>query len=181
MSFLDLTDSSSLISPKMPSTLLDLRSQLLFYKKYHHEQVNVAIHSVFVPTILFSSASMLHRVVLYKDYTLTSLLTTCYASFYLLLNLPVGLLATGLLILMNVAIDSHWVPLTFNQELILFTIGWVCQFIGHGVFEKRRPALLDNLVQSLVLAPYFILFELLFRLGFMPGLKQQLEADVRDS
>lgn len=163
----------------MSSSILDLRSQLLFYKRYHHEKVNVAIHSVMVPTILFSSACMLHRVSLYRDYTLTNLLTVGYAIYYLILSVPIGLLATGLLMLMNLAIDSHWVQFSFSQELAMFTIGWVCQFIGHGVFEKRRPALLDNLVQSLVLAPYFILFELLFKLGFMPELRQQLEEDIR--
>lgn len=163
----------------MSSTLLDLRSQLRFYKRYHHERVNVAIHSVMVPAILFSSASMLHRFALYGNLTLTTLLTVSYAAFYLLLNVPAGLLATGLLLLMNAALDWRWVQLSLTQELVVFTVGWVFQFIGHGVFERRKPALLDNLVQSLVLAPYFILFELLFKLGFMPELRRQLEADVK--
>ncbi|KAG0258594.1 60S ribosomal protein L43 [Mortierella polycephala] len=31
---------------------------------------------------------------------------------------------------------------------------WGAQFIGHGVFEKRAPKALDNLLQALVLGPY---------------------------
>ena len=27
-------------------------------------------------------------------------------------------------------------------------IGWIAQFIGHGVFEGRKPALMDNLLQG---------------------------------
>lgn len=36
---------------------------------------------------------------------------------------------------------------------------WVAQFVGHGVFEGRAPALLDNLVQALFMAPVFVLLE----------------------
>lgn len=160
-------------------TVLDLRSQLRFYKSYHHQTVNVAIHSIFVPTILFSSMCILHRVELYNGFTLTHLLTAGYSVYYLMLCFPVGLLATGVLILTLTGLDRKWIELSLKTELAMFVVGWVCQFIGHGFFEKKKPALLDNLVQSLVLAPYFILFELLFKLGFMPQLKAQLEADVR--
>ncbi|KAI8022755.1 Phenylalanine--tRNA ligase alpha subunit, cytoplasmic [Camellia lanceoleosa] len=34
------------------------------------------------------------------------------------------------------------------------------QFIGHGIFEKRAPALLDNLAQAFLMAPYFVFLEL---------------------
>ena len=37
--------------------------------------------------------------------------------------------------------------------------GWVLQFIGHGVFEGRAPALLDSLDQALITAPLFVLLE----------------------
>lgn len=62
-------------------------------------------------------------------------------------------------------------------------ISWIAQFVGHGVFEGRAPALLDNLVQALFLAPFFVWFEILFSLGYRPDLKNRLnkavEEDVR--
>lgn len=36
---------------------------------------------------------------------------------------------------------------------------WVAQFVGHGVFEKRAPALLDNLFQAIFMAPLFVVIE----------------------
>ena len=48
--------------------------------------------------------------------------------------------------------------------LSLFTFGWIAQFIGHGVFEGKAPALFDNLVQALVSAPFFVHLEVLFDL-----------------
>ena len=60
----------------------------------------------------------------------------------------------------------------------IFVSSWVAQFIGHGVFEGRAPALLDNLVQALVLAPFFVWMEVLFSFGFRPELKSRVDSAV---
>jgi uncharacterized membrane protein YGL010W len=57
-------------------------------------------------------------------------------------------------------------------------VAWILQFIGHGKFEGRAPALLDNLVQALFLAPFFVWFEVLFFLGYRPELKARLDKAV---
>ena len=43
---------------------------------------------------------------------------------------------------------------------------WIAQFIGHGVFEGRAPALLDSLDQALITAPLFVVLEVLFFFGY---------------
>lgn len=62
--------------------------------------------------------------------------------------------------------------------LILHVVSWIAQFIGHGAFEGRAPALLDNLVQALFLAPFFVWMEILFIFGYRPELKGRLEKAV---
>lgn len=57
-------------------------------------------------------------------------------------------------------------------------MSWLAQFIGHGVFEKRAPALLDNLVQAFLLAPLFVWMEILFFFGYRPELKERFEKGV---
>jgi uncharacterized membrane protein YGL010W len=57
----------------------------------------------------------------------------------------------------------------------LFVASWIAQFIGHGVFEKRAPALLDNLFQALVLAPLFVWLEILFYFGYRPELQKRVK------
>ncbi|KAI3908335.1 hypothetical protein MKX01_027357 [Papaver californicum] len=37
---------------------------------------------------------------------------------------------------------------------------WGAQFIGHGVFKKQAPVLLDNLSQAFLMATFFVLLEL---------------------
>jgi len=58
---------------------------------------------------------------------------------------------------------------------------WIAQFVGHGKFEGRAPALLDNLVQALFLAPFFVWFEILFALGYRPELKERMTRGVQDN
>ena len=58
---------------------------------------------------------------------------------------------------------------------------WIIQFVGHGKFEGRAPALLDNLVQALFLAPFFVWFELLFWVGYRPELKARLEKSIQQN
>ena len=68
---------------------------------------------------------------------------------------------------------------TANKAAIgIHVASWIAQFIGHGVFEGRAPALLDNLVQALFLAPFFVWMEILFMLGYRPELKSRLDQAV---
>ena len=65
---------------------------------------------------------------------------------------------------------------------VLQVVGWVTQFVGHGCYEQRAPALLTNLL-FVNLAPFFTLTEWL-NMAF--GYKQEeidaynkiVEADI---
>jgi hypothetical protein len=49
---------------------------------------------------------------------------------------------------------------------------------GHLLLEKRKPALLDSLVQAFALAPLFVWLELLFWCGYRPQLRRELQREV---
>lgn len=72
-----------------------------------------------------------------------------------------------------------------TKESFLFAIifcqvfGWGVQFIGHGVFEGRRPALMDNLFQIFI-APIFVMLEYSFQLGLFQDLHQEINAKIRE-
>jgi len=55
----------------------------------------------------------------------------------------------------------------------------VFQFIGHGVFEGRAPSLFDSFFQSLILAPLFVLMEVMFILGYKPALAKELDINAK--
>jgi 2-hydroxy fatty acid dioxygenase len=56
----------------------------------------------------------------------------------------------------------------------LHAASWIAQFVGHGKFEGRAPALLDNLFQAFFLAPLFVWLEILFALGYRPDLQSRV-------
>ena len=49
---------------------------------------------------------------------------------------------------------------------------------GHGVFEGRRPALVDSAVQAFLTAPFFIFFEYCFLLGLFPELHAEINRGI---
>ena len=110
-----------------------------------------------------------------------TLATIGYCAFYILLEPIAGTLITPALLASTAY--SHYLlavaPDTTNKIAIgVFILSWIAQFIGHGAFEGRAPALLDNLVQALVLAPFFVWMELLFMLGYRPELRARVDKEV---
>jgi|TARA_B100000482_G_C12506071_1_gene258548 uncharacterized membrane protein YGL010W len=68
----------------------------------------------------------------------------------------------------------------WKWALALHLLAWYAQIHpGHVVFEKKRPALLDSLAQSLVLAPLFVWMEVLFACGYRPGLRHNVNQRVK--
>jgi uncharacterized membrane protein YGL010W len=78
----------------------------------------------------------------------------------------------------NHLLETYGTPVT-KWAAALHIVAWLAQFVGHGKFEGRAPALLDNLVQALFLAPFFVWFEILFWLGYRPHLKARLDKAVQ--
>ena len=104
-----------------------------------------------------------------------------YSSLYVLME-PVagGMLAP--LLLGGTAYANHLTS-TYGMMANYIAIGvhissWIAQFIGHGIFEGRAPALLDNLVQAVFLAPFFVWLEVLLAFGYRPELKSRLDQSV---
>jgi 2-hydroxy fatty acid dioxygenase len=91
-----------------------------------------------------------------------------------------GLLAP---LLVGATAMCNYIRITYGMTANYWAIGihivcWLLQFVGHGKFEGRAPALLDNIVQAVFLAPFFVWFELLFMLGYRPELKRRIDKAV---
>jgi uncharacterized membrane protein YGL010W len=67
---------------------------------------------------------------------------------------------------------------TFQFALGVHVSAWILQFIGHGVFEGRAPALLDSLDQALITAPLFVLMEIAFFFGYRQDLHKRVIGEV---
>jgi uncharacterized membrane protein YGL010W len=117
----------------------------------------------------------------YLEPNLGTFAALTWGGLYLLLE-PVagGALA---LICLGAAAGTNYLRLldpagTTRIAIAVHVVCWLLQFVGHGKFEGRAPALLDNLFQAIFLAPLFVWLELLFMAGYRPELKKRVDKAV---
>ncbi|KAA8906400.1 hypothetical protein FN846DRAFT_948744 [Sphaerosporella brunnea] len=164
---------------------LDLEQHLVFYGTYHTHPKNVLIHIIFVPVLMFTLMSILANIPLSTSnvyLNASTLLSSIYAVLYILMEPVAGSLLAPYVVaqsLVGTYCVQRWDGGFNRLAAAVQVISWISQFVGHGVFERRAPALLDNLVQALFLAPLFVWLEVLFMLGYRPELKSRMEAKVR--
>ncbi|KOS20169.1 putative endoplasmic reticulum membrane protein [Escovopsis weberi] len=105
-----------------------------------------------------------------------------YASLYVLLE-PVAGTVLGAFCLASTALANSLrasnPELVFQVALGIHLVSWIFQFLGHGAFEGRAPALLDNLIQAVFLAPMFVWLEFLFKLGYRRELQARVDKAVQ--
>jgi len=101
--------------------------------------------------------------------------------FYALIELPgVGGLLASALAIASYIWATHLHANVQNSQLMYMSLGvqvfcWTAQILAHSHFEKRSPALLDNIFQAFVMAPLFVVIEVLFLLGYRPNLKASVQ------
>mmetsp|Transcript_29457 Transcript_29457/g.88092 ORF Transcript_29457/g.88092 Transcript_29457/m.88092 type:complete len:233 (+) Transcript_29457:251-949(+) len=167
----------------------DLAEELSWYASYHSHPVNQLIHLVFVPELLFT-------VFFFLAYAppplgkrcpgLTWPLITAFAwsahhvrmdayvgSLVSLLTVSMALCASGIVRRETVFGRAAKWALAFHA------LGWYAQLHpGHKVFEGRKPALLEGLIQALLDAPLFVWYHPVFEMGLYSDFKVDLDAAV---
>jgi len=104
-----------------------------------------------------------------------TLMAVVYLAYYLLLEPIAALLyAPQMIIIVLTATAFGKDPSHTPSIIAIHVLCWIAQFIGHGVAEKRAPALLDNLLGAVVLAPFFVHLEILFGLGYRPAMRRRI-------
>ncbi|KAK6261656.1 hypothetical protein QUC31_007472 [Theobroma cacao] len=187
--------------------LFDLENHFAFYGAYHSNPINILIHTLFVWPIFFTSLVLFYFTPTIYDLSQSGILPSglnpvlilnygfvfalIYGLFYVILDKKAGSLAALLCL-------ACWVGASFLAAKLGYSLAWkvvlaaqlFCwtgQFLGHGVFEKRAPALLDNLVQAFLMAPFFVLLEVLQSFfgyepspGFHGRVKAKIEAEIKE-
>ncbi|MEO8219052.1 MAG: Mpo1-like protein [Acidobacteriota bacterium] len=136
--------------------VLTIGQQFEDYGAHHRTPGNKLFHRIGIPMIMFSLIGLLARLVLLhgRGWQLDAamLLIAAAELFYLALNwrLAVAMLLVSVAFYFGAQHVPIWLLVT------LFILGWIAQFVGHGVYEKRRPAFMRNLVHLLI-GPLWIL------------------------
>ena len=126
------------------------------YGSYHRHPTNKLCHYLGIPMIVFTSVGLLWRLS-----PAVSLAVALFAVLYDL-RLSVRLTVPFALFLVLSAALAPGLPATFLWAG--FLLGWVLQFVGHFLYEKKAPAFFENLRQLLV-GPLWIIGTLIERRG----------------
>jgi uncharacterized membrane protein YGL010W len=152
------------------------RQQLAAYADHHRDPRNCVAHYLGIP-MLFLAVIMpfaLWRIEI-AGLTLTAapLMTAIGIVGWMIIDRFVGV-AMIIAVTPFVAF-AQWLALRFGAAVVwgvstsLLAIGTTCLVVGHTAFERRRPALADNLFQAFI-GPMFIMSKALVALGFRPDL-----------
>jgi uncharacterized membrane protein YGL010W len=159
-----------------------LAEHMAFYSSYHRDPRNRLTHFFGVPTIVYAIliAMSFGRIPLGGlEISLSGIFVGAMLLYYLSLDWVLGLTMAAIFVPMCWAAQET-VKLGTGTALVIFAVtfvgGWVIQLIGHK-FEGNRPALMDNLFQTLV-SPIFLTAEIFFMLGLKLPLKEEVERRV---
>ncbi|CUG92653.1 transmembrane protein, putative [Bodo saltans] len=152
----------------------NLKKSFVFYGAYHNEYRNQLIHVVGIPAIFTTALHFASKVPLVGGFNLSDLTAVFYATSFIKMEPVAGLLYAPLIFGMHYLANKTLQGQT-SLAIAIHVGGWIAQFIGHGLFERRAPALLDNLGQAIHAAVFFAWLEVLFFLGYRPKLQKELK------
>jgi uncharacterized membrane protein YGL010W len=152
------------------------RRQLTDYVEYHRDPWNSVMHVVGI-ILLFLGAilppSLLHISAFGVETRLAVILALPVLIYWLLLDTALGAAilgaAVGLLWAGAVIADSVSPITMWSIFATLIILGVTAQIVGHQIFERRQPALMDN-PSHLLLGPMFVMAKLFIALGFRDDL-----------
>jgi len=165
---------------KISDNALELGQFYFNYARYHYNPINKRIHMIFIPILVFTIFAMGHHGFQFKFslggediiFDIGLILTTLVIPVYYVVDIATGLATTvfGLSAYFgSVYLYEHnwqWFNGNHLQYMVaLHVLSWIVQFIGHGIYEKRKPALLENIL-NIFAAPFFFVFEVLYRFGY---------------
>jgi uncharacterized membrane protein YGL010W len=148
------------------------RRQLADYVEYHRAPWNCAMH-VFGIVFLFLAAILplsLWSITVFGIQTSAATIAVIPVLIYwFLLDFALGAAIIGAAIVLlsaaAVIVSDMTTAGIWSLTAILIVVGVASQIVGHRVFERRQPALVDN-PTHLLLGPMFVMAKLFIALGF---------------
>jgi uncharacterized membrane protein YGL010W len=157
------------------------RRQMSMYSRYHRDPGNCVMHWLGIPAIFFAVLVILAIRPLPiggSGIAVGTLLLVPATMLWLALDASIG----GVLLVMIVplAVAAEWIARTSGITLTLliasaaFVTGWLFLIVGHLGFERRKPALVDDM-SLMFIGPMFIVAKALVALGLRADLAPVLD------
>ena len=133
------------------TSMRDISALFEDYASYHRTPGNKWFHRLGIPMIMLTLLGMLARVEI-GPIDAAIVLIALSSIYYLVLDWRLGIA----MLLVSIAMYAAGRALPMTVNVVFFVLGWIFQFIGHSVYEKKQPAFVRNLVHLLI-GPLWIL------------------------
>ena len=148
------------------------KRQLADYVEYHRDPWNCAMHVLGIIALFFAAIlplSLWPVQVFGAHTTLAQIMVVPVLLYWLLLDVGVGAGIVGAAIVLLAAaafvVGHASITVVCSMTAVLIVLGIGFQVVGHRLFERRQPALVDN-PSHLLLGPMFVMAKLFIALGF---------------
>ncbi|VBB18627.1 ER membrane protein, partial [Yasminevirus sp. GU-2018] len=180
------------------TTLQLMEDKFSRYAFYHKNIWNKIVHFITIPLILCTLMCMMSYIRIYSLEHVVSnewiaiLFSVHGGALLVLLSLMytmVDFLAGIILIMMMIGffivgnLYYAYFPYEFYYGVCLalgvHIVSWIVQVSGHYIFEKNRPAFTNGWLaffDAVVVAPIFVVLEILFILGYKKELRERVES-----
>lgn len=155
--------------------------QLTDYVEYHRDSRNCAMHvfgiiSLFLAAVLPLSAWAIAPFGVQTSAATIAVLPVLLYWFLLDAALGTAIVAAAIVLLSAAAMIVQYTSSAgmWSITAVLIVAGVASQIVGHQLFERRQPALMDN-PTHLLLGPVFVMAKLFIALGFRRDLAAVLQ------
>ncbi len=134
--------------------MVTLTDYLNEYKESHQNPVNVRLHFICVPLIMWSLLGFLHEFKLVGDIHFSHIFACLGILFYVYLDhwrVTLTMMVTLGLMLATL----NFIPYLISISIVVFVCAWLGQFYGHAV-EGKKPSFFKDLI-FLLIGPVWIL------------------------
>jgi uncharacterized membrane protein YGL010W len=159
-----------------------------FYAVHHQNKINRIIHFITIPLIIMCTLALITYIPatikidndthVFDVNIIVFIVIMLYSCLYMLVDFIAGVIfCVGIFsftLLINLCVYN--VPLFWILIIGLLVQSWILQILGHYYFEHNRPAFLTSFVQSFLVAPLYVLLELLFMCHY----NQRLELEIQN-
>lgn len=152
------------------------RRQLTDYVEYHRDPRNALMHVFGIISLFLAAVLPLSQwpvPAFGVPFTVATIMVVPVLIYWLALDAAIGtailFAAVVLLAIAAMIVSVASGPVVWSMTAILIVAGVTFQVVGHRVFERRQPALIDNPVH-LLLGPMFVMAKLFIAFGFRQDL-----------
>lgn len=125
------------------------------YRESHSHPINLLIHKIAIPLIVFHIVAMLNWITLFQighfNVTLAYFAICAVCIYYITLDILYAFFM--MLFILSCLFLSNFTPVWLVWTIAI--VAWTFQLIGHYFFEKKSPAFSQNFIQILT-GPLFI-------------------------